>query len=151
MLYIVGLGLGGEHGITVRGLDAVRRCARIYMEARTALLTFGVDGDPSSRLTKLGRVTFSVSPLDDPILALLLSGARRRLSTAWSTRGPAKRRSSLVTTTPPLISRALQENLYGNAVTIAGREIVEGEGGDQILREATGADIAFLVVGHPFG
>ena len=45
MLYIVGLGLGGEHGITVRGLDAVRRCARIYMEARTALLTFGVDGD----------------------------------------------------------------------------------------------------------
>ena len=80
MLYIVGLGLGGEHGITVRGLDAVRRCARIYMEARTALLTFGVDGDPSSRLTKLVRVTFSVSPLDDPILALLLSGARRRLS-----------------------------------------------------------------------
>ena len=74
-----------------------------------------------------------------------------RLSTAWSTRGPAKRRSSLVTTTPPLISRALQENLCGNAVTVAGREIVEGEGGDQILREATGADIAFLVVGHPFG
>ena len=55
------------------------------------------------------------------------------------------------TTTPPLISRALQENLYGNAVTIAGREIVEGESGDQILCEATGADIAFLVVGHPFG
>jgi len=50
-----------------------------------------------------------------------------------------------------LISRALQENLYGNAVTIAGREIVEGESGDQILCEATGADIAFLVVGHPFG
>lgn len=96
MLYIVGMGLGGERGVTVRGLDAVRRCARIYMEARTALLTFGVDGDPSSRLTKL-------------------------------------------------------ENLYGNAVTIAGREIVEGESGDQILCEATGADIAFLVVGHPFG
>ncbi|KAG2540687.1 hypothetical protein PVAP13_9NG303256 [Panicum virgatum] len=96
MLYIVGMGLGGERGVTVRGLDAVRRCARIYMEARTALLTLGVDGDTSSRLTKL-------------------------------------------------------ENLYGNAVTIAGREIVEGESGDQILCEATGADIAFLVVGHPFG
>jgi diphthine methyl ester synthase len=41
--------------------------------------------------------------------------------------------------------------LYGNEVTVAVREIVEEESGDQILREATGADIAFLVVGHPFG
>ncbi|PUZ41058.1 hypothetical protein GQ55_9G472900 [Panicum hallii var. hallii] len=96
MLYIVGLGLGGDRGVTVRGLDAVRRCARVYMEARTALLTLGIDGDPSSRLARL-------------------------------------------------------EMLYGNEVTVAGREIVEEESGDQILREATGADIAFLVVGHPFG
>ncbi|ONL98164.1 putative diphthine methyl ester synthase [Zea mays] len=32
MLYIVGLGLGDERDITVRGLDAVRSCSKIYME-----------------------------------------------------------------------------------------------------------------------
>jgi len=29
--------------------------------------------------------------------------------------------------------------------------MVEEERRDQVLREAAGADIAFLVVGHPFG
>ncbi|RCV06220.1 hypothetical protein SETIT_1G146000v2 [Setaria italica] len=37
MLYIVGLSLGDERDITVRGLDAVRSCSKIYMEAYTSL------------------------------------------------------------------------------------------------------------------
>ncbi|CAL4914431.1 unnamed protein product [Urochloa decumbens] len=97
MLYIVGMGLGDGRGVTVRGLDAVRRCARVYMEAHAALLALGVDDDPSSRLAKL-------------------------------------------------------EKLYGKEVIVAGREMVaEEDCGDRILREAAGADVAFLVVGHPFG
>ncbi|CAL4939443.1 unnamed protein product [Urochloa decumbens] len=97
MLYVVGLGLGDERGVTVRGLDAVRRCARVYMEAHTALLALAVDDHPSSRLAKL-------------------------------------------------------EKLYGKEVIVAGREMVDGEDrSDRILREATGADVAFLVIGHPFG
>ncbi|XP_066320589.1 probable diphthine methyl ester synthase [Miscanthus floridulus] len=94
MLYIVGLGLGDERGVTVRGLDAVRRCARVYMEAYAALLVLGPD--PPSRLDSL-------------------------------------------------------EKLYGKEITVADKEMVEEERGDQALREAAGADIAFLVVGHPFG
>lgn len=43
MLYIVGLGLGDERDITVRGLDAVRSCSKIYMEAYTSLLSLGLD------------------------------------------------------------------------------------------------------------
>ena len=33
MLYIVGLGLGDEKDITVNGLEAVKKCARVYLEA----------------------------------------------------------------------------------------------------------------------
>ncbi|KAK3147225.1 hypothetical protein QOZ80_3BG0279690 [Eleusine coracana subsp. coracana] len=92
MLYIVGLGLGDERDITVRGLDAVRSCAKVYMEAYTSLLSLGLD--PSS-------------------LANL-------------------------------------EKLYGKEITVADREMVE-ERADQMLSEAAGADVAFLVVGDPFG
>ena len=41
MLYFVGLGLGTEKDITVRGLEIVQKCARVYLEAYTAIL--GVD------------------------------------------------------------------------------------------------------------
>ena len=61
MLYIVGLGLGDERGVTVRELDAVRRCARVYMEAYTALLVLGPD--PPSRLDNLVRA-FSIRAAD---------------------------------------------------------------------------------------
>jgi len=61
MLYIVRLGLGDERGVTVRELDAVRRCARVYMEAYTALLVLGPD--PPSRLDSLVRA-FSIRAAD---------------------------------------------------------------------------------------
>lgn len=43
-----------------------------------------------------------------------------------------------------------QESLYGKSVTLADREMVE-EKADDMLLEARGADVAFLVVGDPFG
>ncbi|KAL6902130.1 hypothetical protein ACP4OV_005006 [Aristida adscensionis] len=92
MLYIVGLGLGDERDITVRGLDAVRSCAKVYMEAYTSLLSLGLD---PSALVNL-------------------------------------------------------EKLYGKEITVADRETVE-ERADQMLHEAAEADVAFLVVGDPFG
>lgn len=41
MLYLVGLGLGDAEDITVKGLEAVRRCRRVYLEAYTSVLTVG--------------------------------------------------------------------------------------------------------------
>lgn len=38
MLYIVGLGLADEQDITLRGLEAVRSCERVYLEAYTSIL-----------------------------------------------------------------------------------------------------------------
>ena len=38
MLYLVGLGLADEKDITVRGLEIVRRAARVYLEAYTSIL-----------------------------------------------------------------------------------------------------------------
>jgi diphthine methyl ester synthase len=104
VLYVVGLGLCDERDVTLRGLAAVRRCKRIYLEAYTSVLP-GVD---KSRL----------------------------------------------------------ERLYGKEVVIADREMVESRS-DEILGGAGGEgqgagndgkgggggddDVAFLVVGDPFG
>ncbi|CAA7405983.1 unnamed protein product [Spirodela intermedia] len=92
MLYIIGLGLGDEKDITLRGLEAVRSCHKVYVEAYTSLLSFGVSSDGLSKL----------------------------------------------------------EKLYGKAVTVADREMVE-EKADAILSEAVESDVGFLVVGDPFG
>jgi len=45
MLYVVGLGLGDEKDITVNGLEAVKKCKRVYLEAYTSIL-----GVPKERL-----------------------------------------------------------------------------------------------------
>uniref|UniRef100_A0A2P2IT36 diphthine methyl ester synthase n=1 Tax=Rhizophora mucronata TaxID=61149 RepID=A0A2P2IT36_RHIMU len=92
MLYIIGLGLGNEKDITLRGLEAVKKCDKVYMEAYTSLLSFGLSTDGLSTL----------------------------------------------------------ENLYGKSITIADREMVE-EKADCLLLEARESDVAFLVVGDPFG
>lgn len=52
MLYIIGLGLGDERDITVRGLDAVRSCHKVYVEAYTSLLSFGLASDGLSRMVR---------------------------------------------------------------------------------------------------
>lgn len=41
MLYLVGLGLGDAKDITVKGLEVVRQCRRVYLEAYTSVLTVG--------------------------------------------------------------------------------------------------------------
>ncbi|ODV86853.1 hypothetical protein CANARDRAFT_196224 [[Candida] arabinofermentans NRRL YB-2248] len=38
MLYLIGLGLSYETDITVRGLEIVKRCKRVYLEAYTSIL-----------------------------------------------------------------------------------------------------------------
>ncbi|KAG8484887.1 hypothetical protein CXB51_021328 [Gossypium anomalum] len=92
MLYIIGLGLGDERDITLKGLDAVKKCEKVYIEAYTSLLSFGLSTDGLSTL----------------------------------------------------------EKLYGKPIILADREVVE-EKVDNILSEARGSDVAFLVVGDPFG
>ena len=43
VLYVIGLGLGDEKDITVRGLEAVKRSEKVFLEAYTSIL--GVDID----------------------------------------------------------------------------------------------------------
>lgn len=43
VFHIISLGLGDERDITVRGLEIVRKCERLYLEAYTAIL--GVDAE----------------------------------------------------------------------------------------------------------
>ncbi|KAI8818990.1 tetrapyrrole methylase [Fimicolochytrium jonesii] len=87
VLYVIGLGLSDEKDITVKGLEAVKSCERIYLEAYTSILTVG----------------------------------KERL-----------------------------EAFYGKPVVIADREMVESEA-DVILKDADKVNVAFLVVGDPFG
>ncbi|XP_061895439.1 diphthine methyl ester synthase [Entelurus aequoreus] len=87
MLYLIGLGLGDATDITVKGLQTVRKCSRVYLEAYTSMLTVGKE--------------------------------------------------------------ALEE-YYGKELILADRDLVEQEA-DEILKDAKETDIAFLVVGDPFG
>ncbi|CAI5776649.1 diphthine methyl ester synthase isoform X1 [Podarcis lilfordi] len=87
MLYLIGLGLGDAKDITVKGLEVIKQCSRVYLEAYTSILTVGKE--------------------------------------------------------------ALEE-FYGKELILADRETVEQEA-DTILKGAHQCDVAFLVVGDPFG
>ncbi|KKA30602.1 hypothetical protein TD95_000840 [Thielaviopsis punctulata] len=87
MLYLVGLGLSDETDITVKGLEVVKKCARVYLEAYTSVL---------------------------------------------------------------LVPKETLESYYGREVIVADREMVESNS-DEILRDSANVDVAFLVVGDPFG
>ncbi|KAJ8924061.1 hypothetical protein NQ315_006838 [Exocentrus adspersus] len=43
MFYIIGLGLGDYKDVTVKGLEIVKQCDKVYLEAYTSVLTCGVD------------------------------------------------------------------------------------------------------------
>lgn len=43
MLYLVGLGLGDAKDITVKGLEIVKKCQRVYLEHYTSILTCSKD------------------------------------------------------------------------------------------------------------
>ncbi|XP_029002008.1 diphthine methyl ester synthase isoform X3 [Betta splendens] len=87
MLYLIGLGLGDATDITVKGLQAVKKCSRVYLEAYTSILTVG---------------------------------------------------------------KEVLEEFYGKQLILADRDLVE-QGADEILKDAEVTDVAFLVVGDPFG
>ncbi|XP_078500730.1 diphthine methyl ester synthase [Lissotriton helveticus] len=87
MLYLVGLGLGDATDITVKGLEVIKRCSRVYLESYTSILTVG---------------------------------------------------------------KETLEEFYGKELLLTDRETVEQEAGD-ILKAAADSDVAFLVVGDPFG
>jgi len=38
VLYLIGLGLGNEKDITLRGLEAIKKCSKVYLESYTSLL-----------------------------------------------------------------------------------------------------------------
>ncbi|KAK9451211.1 tetrapyrrole methylase [Limtongia smithiae] len=88
MLYLIGLGLSYVEDITVRGLNVVKKCERVYLEAYTSIL---------------------------------MAASKEDL-----------------------------EGFYGREVILADRELVES-GSDEILENAQTVDVAFLVVGDPFG
>lgn len=56
VLYIVGLGLSDEKDITVKGLEAVRSCSRVYLDAYTSIL--GVDTSRLVRSASVGTLGF---------------------------------------------------------------------------------------------
>ncbi len=86
-LYLIGLGLGDEKDITVKGLEAVKKCDIVFLETYTSLL-----------------------------------------------RTDAK----------------TLERFYGKDVIPADRDLVE-KNAERILEPAKDMDVAFLVVGDPFG
>uniref|UniRef100_A0A915D0C8 GPI alpha-1,4-mannosyltransferase I, catalytic subunit n=1 Tax=Ditylenchus dipsaci TaxID=166011 RepID=A0A915D0C8_9BILA len=43
VFYLIGLGLGDVEDITVRGLNAVRKCSKVYLEAYTSILCYGLE------------------------------------------------------------------------------------------------------------
>ncbi|XP_070797262.1 diphthine methyl ester synthase isoform X2 [Pituophis catenifer annectens] len=87
MLYLIGLGLGDAKDITVKGLEVIKQCSRVYLEAYTSVLTVGKEA---------------------------------------------------------------LEDFYGKELILADRDIVEQDA-DSILKDAHQTDVAFLVVGDPFG
>ena len=70
MLYFIGLGLGDEKDITVRGLEVVKAAKSVFLEAYTSIL-----GVPKDRLVRARRLRRGGG-------ARPLTRARRRRSTA---------------------------------------------------------------------
>jgi diphthine synthase len=86
VLYMIGLGLGDEDDITVKGLKIVKICTHVFLEAYTSVL--GVD-------------------------------------------------------------KARLEEVYGQSITIADRDMVEQQAEDLMLDPAVDQKVALLVVGDP--
>jgi diphthine synthase len=51
VLYIIGLGLGDEKDITVRGLETVKKCSAVFLEFYTSML--GIDNNKLVRTYSL--------------------------------------------------------------------------------------------------
>lgn len=119
MLYLVGLGLGDEKDITVKGLEIVRKCHKVYLEHYTSILTVGKDA--LERYVSC-NIQFFLHPHN-------CNSLRHRFKTLVFNRF---------------------RRFYGREVILADRDLVE-QGADELLEAAKAADVAFLVVGDPFG
>jgi diphthamide biosynthesis methyltransferase len=62
MLYLIGLGLSDETDITVKGLETVKKCARVYLEAYTSILL--VDKSVLVRLVSNPRKVKALTDVD---------------------------------------------------------------------------------------
>lgn len=68
MLYIIGLGLGDEKDITLRGLEAVQKCQKVFIEAYTSLLSFGLSSDGLSALVPAWIFSFAILSMNPTTL-----------------------------------------------------------------------------------
>ncbi|KYM97077.1 Diphthine synthase [Cyphomyrmex costatus] len=87
MFYVIGLGLGDAKDVTVKGLEIIKKCDRVYLESYTSVLT---------------------------------------------------------------VQQEILEEFYERSLIAADRELVENNA-DEILPKKEDEDVAFLVVGDPFG
>lgn len=113
MFYVIGLGLGDPKDVTVKGLEIIKKCDRVYLESYTSILTCGKE--------QLVRESLSFSIFFFEVRTITIN-----------------------------LHFSLQEEFYGKKLIIADRELVE-QGTDEILADADTKNIAFLVVGDPFG
>ena len=44
VFYLIGLGLGDPTDVTVRGLEIIKKCSRVYLEAYTSIISAGKEG-----------------------------------------------------------------------------------------------------------
>lgn len=42
VFYLIGLGLGDVRDITVKGLEIIRKCNKVYLEVYTSILCYGL-------------------------------------------------------------------------------------------------------------
>jgi len=120
VLYIVGLGLCDERDVTLRGLAAVRRCKRVYLEAYTSVLP-GVD---KSRLERLYGREVVIADRE-----MVESRSDEILGTSGGEGGG--------------------EGAGGGGGEDGGTNAGGGGGGKS--DDGDSDDVAFLVVGDPFG
>ena len=52
VLYVMELGLGDEKDVTMRGLQVVRRCDKVYLEAYISFLGLDLDLDATVTLVR---------------------------------------------------------------------------------------------------
>ena len=89
MFYVIGLGLCDEKDITVRGLEAVKSCSRVYLEAYTSILMVNKDRlvSPSSHTRPLSQLTC----VQGSLLLQATHHCRSRHGRARERRDPARR------------------------------------------------------------
>ncbi len=66
MLYVIGLGLGSEEDITVRGLSAVKSCSKVVLERYTSIL--GVEKEKLEAFydLKVGYIILNLNRYHNP-------------------------------------------------------------------------------------